>query len=156
MALDHALLAQSHSITKLNVASGSQISNRASAIISRLKADNHDQPALVVLTAKAPVANKLISIVEIAKRELPICYQYNALSSATTEIASAPPPSGPAEHAQTGATENNNDDDQESDDDAFETVGAAETAATTTKRNVSIMTIYLSSVPVRDLKIAYG
>ncbi|WPG98379.1 Hypothetical protein R9X50_00116900 [Acrodontium crateriforme] len=151
MALDHAVLAQTYTITNLNVASGSQISQRAATIIATLKRHHADKPALVILTAKAPVANKLISIVEIAKRELSTCYQYNALSHLTTEITTRPPSAPARQPDDTTAT----DDPQLSDDEAFESMHAAQTPSTT-KRNVSVLTIYLSSISIRDLKLAYG
>jgi len=88
------------------------------------------------------VANKLISVVEIAKRELKDndqkVYQYNVLGSEL--IHSAP------------ATKDAVDQDAMSDNEpAFE-----KTEERSTVRNVPTMTIYLSLASVKELKQAYG
>ena len=146
MELDEAALAQKYDLLKLKVIGSSQISKVTSTIISKLAASSTEgKPTIVVLTAKARYAGKLISIVEIAKRETGAngtkYFQYNALSTEMVNIAR-----DSKEGGEGGGNES---------DDAFETMGAPKLASTK-KRAVPIMTTYLSTTSVRELKSAYG
>lgn len=151
MAFDNSSLEASHSLVRLNVSSAHQISNRTSAIISRLnpseKSSEDQKTVVVVLTAKAKAAGKLISIVEIAKRELNKdaikCYQYTSLSSEVVEIERHPKGS------------KKDGGDGEESDDAFQTMGEVKESATK-KRSMPVLTIYLSRSPVKELKAAFG
>ena len=136
-------LSSKYTILQLSVISSSSISNRTTSLISHIQSTPADnKPAVVALHAKAPVVNKLISIVEIAKRELKgnnqKVYQYNALGS---EVVQSTP-----------ATKSATDQDAMSDDEpAFE-----QTEQKTTTRNVPTMTTYLSLTSIKELKQAYG
>jgi hypothetical protein len=136
-------LSVKYTVLQLSVISSSSISNRTTSLITHIKSTLADsKPAIVALHAKAPVVNKLISIVEIAKRDLRAdnqkIYQYNALSS---ELVQSTP-----------ATNHATDQDAMSDDEpAFE-----KTEQKTTVRNVPTMTTYLSLTSVKELKQAYG
>lgn len=136
-------LSAKYTVLPLSVISSSSISNRTTSLITLIKSTPADnKPAVVALHAKAPVANKLISIVEIAKRELKEngqnFYQYNALGS---ELLQSTP-----------ATKDAIDQDAMSDDEpAFE-----KTEQSTTVRNVPTMTVYLSLASVKELKQTYG
>lgn len=146
MELDEAALAQKHELVKLKIVGSTQISKATATIICKLaESPSDDKSTIVVLTAKARYANKLISIVEIAKRETAAngtkYFQYNALSSEMIEVARESEKSG----------EKAGDES----DDAFETMGAPKLAGTK-KRAVPIMTTYLSTTSVRELKSAYG
>ncbi|KEQ93427.1 hypothetical protein AUEXF2481DRAFT_6936 [Aureobasidium subglaciale EXF-2481] len=130
-------------LLELSVISSTSISNRTTALIAHIKSTPADEkPAVVALKAKAPVANKLISIVEIAKRELKEAgtniYQYNALGS---ELIESKP-----------ATKDTTDDAALPDEEpAFQHVEQK-----TTVRNVPVMTAYLSLVPIKELRDAHG
>lgn len=151
MAFDNASLQASHNLVHLNVSSAHQISNRTSAVISRLSPS--EQPSdgqktvVVTLTAKAKAAGKLISIVEIAKRELKNegvkCFQYTALSSALIDVKRRP--KGDKRDAV----------GEDESDDAFETMGEVKESATK-KRSVPIITIYLSRTSVKELRVDFG
>lgn len=151
MAFDNASLRATHSLLPLNVSSAHQISNRTSAIISRLnpgeQSSDDQKTVIVMLTAKAKAAGKLISIVEIAKRELTSagirCYQYTALGSELVEIE---------RHSK--STKKGAAGEGESDD-AFETMGGLQESATK-KRSMPVLTIYLSRASVKELKVAFG
>ena len=155
MHVDETLLSQKYELVKLSVNNGTQLSNRTAAVIARLEsASTHGKPVMVVLTAKARVANKLISVVEIAKRELNAegvkCFQYNALTSEMIEIERNP------KKTTNGDGPNVVQPDAESDsEDAFETMEARESTIMK-KRLVPIMTTYLCNTPVKELKNAYG
>lgn len=136
-------LSAKYTLLQLSVISSSSISNRTTCLIAHIKSTPDDnKPAIVALHAKAPVANKLISIVEIAKRELKEnglkVYQYNALGS---ELIQSTP-----------ATKDATNQDAMSDEEpAFEKVKQR-----TAVRNVPTMTTYLSLSPIKELKQAYG
>lgn len=136
-------LSAKYTVLQLSVISSSSISNRTTSLVNHIKSTPADnKPPIVALHAKAAVANKLISVVEIAKRELKDndqkVYQYNVLGSEL--IHSAP------------ATKDAVDQDAMSDNEpAFE-----KTEERSTVRNVPTMTIYLSLASVKELKQAYG
>ncbi|KAI5196892.1 hypothetical protein E4T39_07586 [Aureobasidium subglaciale] len=130
-------------LLELSVISSTSISNRTTALLAHIKSTPGDStPAVVALKAKASVANKLVSIVEIAKRELKDAgskvYQYNALAS---ELIESKP-----------ATKDTTDHVALSDEEAaFQDVEQK-----TTVRNVPVMTTYLSLEPIKELRNAHG
>ncbi|KAG9668081.1 hypothetical protein KCU99_g9999, partial [Aureobasidium melanogenum] len=136
-------LSAKYTLLQLSVISSSSISNRTTSLIAHIKSTPADsKPAIVALHAKAPVANKLISIVEIAKRELKEnglkIYQYNALASELIETT----------HTTKDAT---NQDAMSDEEPAFEKVEQRSAV-----RNIPTMTTYLSLDPIKELKQAYG
>lgn len=144
MALEELKLSTGQDLINLNIASGTQISTRTADIVRNLKAS----PAKIVrLSTKSRNAGKLISIVEIAKRELKAqgveVFQYNALSSETVEV----------ERKKAGVADGARD--VSDDDDAFETMGAKELQGMK-KRVVPVMTTYLSTESVAELKARFG
>lgn len=148
MEMDDAILSQDYSVTKINVAGSTQISKATTTTITKLNDPTFNGKAVLIsLIAKARYANKLISIVEIAKRTMSAngtkCFQYNALSS---ELVDMPRKI----HDHEAGTEEANDSDG-----AFETMGEP-MASDKKKRAVPIMTTYLSTVSVKELKAAYG
>ena len=70
MAVDEKTLAEHHEIIHISCQSNTQISAKATKIISALSASKdttenaNQKPALVILVAQSRWANKLISIVE--------------------------------------------------------------------------------------------
>jgi hypothetical protein len=153
MAVDEKSFADSHEITRITCQSNTQISPKATNIISTLskaKDSESAKPALVIIVAQSRWANKLISIVEIAKRDLESkgvkVFQYNALSSEIVEIERKPKPKGLGATAQDG---------EASEDDAFQTIGAAEEGGLK-KRAVPVMTTYLATQPVKALRMEFG
>ena len=154
MAVDEKTLAEHHEIIRISCQSNTQISAKATKIISGLSApkdaENANKPALVILIAQSRWANKLISIVEIAKRDLESkgvkVFQYNALSSEIVEIERKPRPKGVGAAAEHG---------EASDDDAFQTMGAGEEGGMK-KRAVPVMTTYLTTQPVKALRTEFG
>lgn len=154
MAVDEASLAATHSITRISCQSNTQISPKATKIISALTTKLEDaenaKPALVILVAQSRWANKLISIVEIAKRDLESkgvkVFQYNALSSEIVKVERKPKSKGVGAAAEDG---------EASDDDAFQTMGAEEEGGLK-KRAVPVMTTYLAMQPVKALRMEVG
>lgn len=159
MAVDEKSLAEHHDIINISCQSNTQISAKATKIISALSASNDTtanagkKPALVILVAQSRWANKLISIVEIAKRDLEAkgvkVLQYNALSSEIVEIERKPRPKSVGAAPATAA------DGDASEDEAFQTMGAGEEGGLK-KRAVPVMTTYLTTHPVKALRMEFG
>jgi hypothetical protein len=120
------------------------------------------------LTAQAKVANKLISIVEIVKREARKVdpgrnvFQYSELTTKMIEIPRNPRPRATG-HAAPAQPRGNGDDavhndvedpDEDEKERAFQTM--AEPGPTTKLRQIPVMTIYLATTSVRELKSAFG
>lgn len=150
MLVDEAALAQKYDVIKFTVAGSTQLSSRTAAVVAKLKSPLPDsKPVIIVaLTAKARIASKLISIVEIAKREMAASkidiYQYNALGSEISEIGPRPEKKKVAQLNSDGES-----------DDAFEIMGAHD-ADEVTKRSAPLMTTYLSTTSIKELRNAYG
>lgn len=158
MSFSESSLQDRYDLVNLSVAGGTQISSRTSTVISKLTSSSNNnnneevqKPIIIALTASAKTAGKLISIAEIAKREITAkrgtVFQYNALSSKMVEI-----PRRTKKGTHRGAEQ---EGDEVESDDAFEVMGAVPESETV-KRNVPVMTVYLSSVSVKELKDAYG
>ena len=167
-------LSSVYNIHAINIISSTSISTKATTMIKHLTTEPQQDAKSTIckLTARSNVANKLISIVEIAKREILASssrsdarhdggslYQYSALGS---EMVTLKPPTTEKKTArQEGltadgdveaavATNNNNDDDE----DAFEVMKGPEQKEKI--RAVPVLTVYLSRVSVKELKKAYG
>jgi hypothetical protein len=159
MAVDEKTLAEHHEIIHISCQSNTQIFAKATKIISALSAakdatteNTNKKPALVILVAQSRWANKLISIVEIAKRDLETkgvkVFQYNALSSEIVEVERKPRPKG------VGAAPAAEEGDA-SEDEAFQTMGAGEEGGVK-KRAVPVMTTYLTTQSVKALRTELG
>jgi hypothetical protein len=186
MAFDDSTLSETHEITRLSIQSNTQISAKATNVISKLSAtqdssadDTTAKPPLIVLRAQSRWASKLISIVEIAKRNLESppttssggdtnssvkVFQYSSLSTEMIEIERKPKPKGLVGGAQTlpgGEGEGSDDDDE----GAFQTMGASSAATAGSgegedgglkKRAVPVLTVYLATRPVKILRSEFG
>lgn len=139
-----------YEVVAMRVQSSTQISARASAIVARLATPTVEGGRATVVTMKAQprVANKMITIVEIAKRELASkgldAYQYNALSSELKEIEGARKPDAAEEPVA-----------EVDSDDAFEEMGSV-AALAPKKRAIPALTIYLANAPVKELRLQFG
>ncbi|KAK5019625.1 hypothetical protein LTR60_000205 [Cryomyces antarcticus] len=183
-ALAH--LTEKYDVKAMRIVSSSKIEEKATRLLNELWNDfdllsRACKPAIVALSAKERSNQKLISVIEIAKRALTErglrCFQYNRLlpkvvelkekEPDTTELARKPKGVTPAEWAaQRARTGNRPDvamDDDDEEEEAFETLGATHRtsnpsagAARKKLRAVPVLTIYMSRVPVRDLKDEYG
>ena len=161
MAIDEKTLAEHHETIHISCQSNTQISAKATKIISALSAPKEatsenpttKKPALIILIAQSRWANKLISIVEIAKRDLEAkgikVFQYNALSSEIVEIERKPRPKG------IGAAIPAAEDGDASENEAFQTMGAGEEGGVK-KRAVPVLTVYLATRPVKGLRSEFG
>ena len=155
MQVDETLLSQKTELIKLSITGSSHISNRTAAVIAKLESPSGDGKAVIVaLTAKSRAANKMVSIVEIAKRELASrdvkCFQYNALTAEMADIERI------SKEAANGTDQSVSRPNAGSDsEDAFETMGA-HNGSGLKKRLLPVMTTYLCNTSVKELKNAYG
>ena len=173
MAFDDAALSETHTITRLSIQSNTQISAKATNVISKLSpttqekdssktdTDTNAKPPLIILRAQSRWASKLISIVEIAKRNLESpdsgikIFQYSFLSSEMVEIERKPKPKGLGAPLPEG--------EGSDDEDAFQTMGASAPTASSgqdeggmKKRAVPVLTVYLATRPVNGLRSEFG
>lgn len=185
-----------YDISTMSIISSSKIETKVKTLLARLEnfswANKDGKPAIVVLSAKAAVAGKMVSVVEIAKREIETqkakWWQYSRVYGQITELKEKPGkgpkggktlfewenerarkedagPNDMGEEAQ-DSTMADVEGVDEVEEDAFEPVGqnGDETHVTPTEmiearkkiRAVPVMTIYMSRVPVVELKQAYG
>jgi len=144
-------LDDNYNILRLGVISSNSISSRTTLLVKHLSQKSSDgKHAIASMHAKSPVANKLISIVEIAKRDISEAgqkvFQYSAISFESISVkrtvkdkASRPENAG---HGDSMADE---------EDVAFEVMGKTEK-----RRDIPVLTIYLSLSPIKELRDAYG
>ncbi|KAK3110886.1 hypothetical protein LTR53_014377 [Teratosphaeriaceae sp. CCFEE 6253] len=152
MAVTEETLAEKYTLIRYSVVSSTQIASRVAAIISGLtqQTEQGEKPVIVCLTAQAKVASKLVSVVEIAKRDLASkgvrCFQYSALDSRLVDV--------PRQPRKKANDRTHGDNDAEDPDDDFEVMPDPNGA--TKKRNMAVMAVYLSTTAVRDLRVEYG
>jgi hypothetical protein len=171
-----ASLVAAHEIHNLIVISSSRIQGKVSTIIETLGSFSFvaaTKPNVVLLHAKSPVSSKLISIIEIAKREIAKAggkwYQYNFLGQtrAAQEKKSAAMKGtgftlGGKISLDTDAMEVDNKEDShgvDEEDSTFETMKTPLERAIEGKPKVQaipLMAVFLSRVRIDALKTAYG
>jgi hypothetical protein len=192
MAFDDSTLSETHTITRLSIQSNTQISAKATNVISKLSATQQDssatnsaetntKPPLIILRAQSRWASKLISIVEIAKRNLESppsttsggdssssgikVFQYSSLSTEIVEFERKPKPKGLVGGARL-LPEGEGEDEDDDDEGAFQTMGASSAATAASgekesggglkKRAVPVLTVYLAGKPVKALRSEFG
>ncbi|KAJ8057973.1 hypothetical protein OCU04_013146 [Sclerotinia nivalis] len=160
-------LTRTHQTTEMSILSSSQIQKKASRILSILSTFSFSDPTphVVLLSAKAPVACKLISIAEIVKRELAKSgakwFQYNVVGELSTTI--------PRNYTEIGKDENEKEAEEEGDvemkdegeEEAFEVMKtpferALEAEERPKIRGLATLSLYLSRVRIESLKKIYG
>lgn len=152
-ASDAFNLESKYNVISLNVISSSQISNRTTLVIKHLTTElaESSKPVLCRLHAKSDVASKLISITEIAKRELHAknikVYQYSGLSSEITTWK----PKANIKDMFKDPTMVEADAAEEREEDTFQTMPQKEKI-----RSVPVLTVYLATKSIKDLKAALG
>ena len=185
-----------YEFSAMSIISSSKIETKVKTLLARVAAFSWATPGakpnVVVLSAKAGVANKMISVVEIAKRELEAegakWWQYSRVHSQITElkektskgtdggktlaqweIEQAAKSGAEPQDLKNGADDSamtDADGEEEVDEDAFETAApngnevtsapAEEIPARKKIRAVPVLTIFMSRVPVNELKQEYG
>ncbi|KAF7866740.1 hypothetical protein EAF04_005582 [Stromatinia cepivora] len=160
-------LTRTHQTTHMSILSSSQIQKKASRILSILSTFSFSDPAphVVLLSAKAPVACKLISIAEIVKRELAKngakWFQYNVVGELSATIPRNYTEIGKSENEKEGVEEGDVEMKDEGEEEAFEVMKtpferALEAEERPKIRGVATLSLYLSRVRVESLKKLYG
>ena len=179
----------------MSIVSSARIEQKVRSLLSHLArfsfADPKAKPGVVILHAKASVAGKMISVIEIAKRNIEKergkWWQYSSVHGEITELKekmTKAPHSRKTllewEKEQKDGAEGGTGEVQEvtkesttahephpaEEEDAFETMGQGdpnngvisieETEPRKKLRSVPIMTVYMSRVPLAELKQAFG
>lgn len=141
-----------YDILRLNVISSNTITGRTAALVKHLDQSSvGDKRSIASLRARATVANKLISVVEIAKRELlqnkQKVYQYSSITSENINLKSS---QKDATNKQPGG-DNVAEDAVDDEEVAFEVMKPKDKI-----RDVPVLTVYLSMAPVKELQDLYG
>jgi hypothetical protein len=187
MAFDETTLSETHTITRLSIQSNTQISAKATNVISKLSPSENSttdpstsKPPLIILRAQSRWASKLISIVEIARRNLESppsttsggdssssgikVFQYSSLSTEIVEFERKPKPKGLVGGAR--ILPEGEGEEEDDDEGAFQTMGASSAATAASgekesegglkKRAVPVLTVYLAGKPVKALRSEFG
>lgn len=162
-------LAGSYDLTTMNIISSSKIElkvKRALEILAEYPAVPPAKSKVIRLHAKAPVASKLITIVEIAKREIKKdggkWFQYNKVEEIMEEQKPKSQDKGKSKDKQSGETKTDEGEDKqgsEEDAEEFETMKTPFERSIEGKpkvRAVPIMITYLSRVRIDTLKKEHG
>ncbi|KAI1476290.1 hypothetical protein F4774DRAFT_393713 [Daldinia eschscholtzii] len=138
-----------------SIISSSKIQKKVAGILQHLTNRTTGKTSVIVLRAKAPDTGKLVSIAEIAKRELGkrtddarVWFQYIALGEELKEI---PRGDGNTIIEETKLADNG-DDDFEIMKTPFERAIEGQPRW----RGIPVMSLFLSPVPIEELKKRYG
>lgn len=169
------LPASTNEVTTMSILSSAHIEQKVTRVLDILSTFPplpNERPRVVMLHAKAPVAAKMISIAEIAKRELTKegakWFQYNKVeqmmvqqTKANPKMAAAPSKTEEAAAAEGKAASDAEDkeDEEEEEAAAFETMKTPferENEGKPKMKAVPVMSLYLSRVRVDSLRKRYG
>jgi hypothetical protein len=155
-------LTATYDVTSINVLSSTHIQKKVTqtlALLSEYPAVG--KPKVVLLHAKAPVASKLITIVEITKREIAKSggkwFQYNKIEEIMVEQKEVPKKDKGKDEEGNAAGDEDEQDEEEAM--AFETMKTPFERAIEGKpkvRGVPVMTLYLSRFRIDSLRRAFG
>jgi hypothetical protein len=166
-------LATDHEVTTMSILSTAHIQQKVTRVLGILSTFPHIPPAkpgVVLLHSKASVASKMITITEIAKREITKSggkwFQYSRVESVMVEEKKGPKKTDmKLETATKGKEEDSmvvtGMDDPESEEatEAFETMKTPFERAIEGRpklRAVPVMMLYLSRIRIDSLRKAYG
>ncbi|KAI0095515.1 hypothetical protein F4814DRAFT_185456 [Daldinia grandis] len=138
-----------------SIISSSKIQKKVVSILRHLARPATSKTNVIVLRAKAPDTGKLVSIAEIAKRELEkqadnarIWFQYIALGEEIKEI--------PRRDGNTIIEETKLGDTGDDDFETMKTPFEREIEGQPRWRGIPVMSLFLSPVPIEELKKRYG
>lgn len=159
---------ESYNVVTMQIISSSKMSSKIARSLDTLvlgkinMADVKCKPGLVVMYAKAATASKLVSVVEVVKREIgqkgEKWYQYNALDETMVVIPRRQPKSEKGGQGKRQIDEMQVDG-YEAEESYFETMKTKQERmleGTDRQRAVPVLTVYLSRVSIEKLKMKYG
>ncbi|PNS19561.1 hypothetical protein CAC42_7405 [Sphaceloma murrayae] len=147
-----------HNTVTFKIAPGNKVTDRTSSVLKSLKSVSNgdaipEKPPLVCLHARGDVANKLVTVTEIVKRQLASegtkVYQYSVLGSEMVKTKQKADGQGRGVSAGRGGDDDAGEEVE--DADAFEVMGGKEKV-----RNMPILTVYLVLAPIQKLKRLHG
>ncbi|OTB16677.1 hypothetical protein K445DRAFT_366020 [Daldinia sp. EC12] len=138
-----------------SIISSSKIQKKVAGILQHLTNRTTNKTSVIVLRAKAPDTGKLVSIAEIAKRELGkrtddahFWFQYIALGEELKEI--------PRGDGNTIIEETKLADTGDDDFEIMKTPFERAIEGQPRWRGIPVMSLFLSPVPIEELKKRYG
>lgn len=152
-----AELSNAYDITTMNIISSSSINKKATRALEVLGTypvdkSRGEKEKIMVLQAKAKVASKMVSVVEICKRDIGKeggkWFQYSAVGEVRVEII-----------GEDGGGKGEKAVESEDEDESFETMKTPFERAIEGKpkvRAVPVITVYLSRVRIDSLRKAHG
>lgn len=172
-------LVEKYNFFTMSIGASSKIEQKVRNLLKRSRPvtanDSSAKPGVVILTAKSDTAQKMVSIVEIAKRAITNdggqTWQYNKLQAQATELKKKPryteagktileskKQSNQEEDdvVAEGADEKQGIEDEREDEEAFQTMGRRQVMALDPNRPkiraIPVMNIYFSQFPVPELR----
>jgi hypothetical protein len=163
-------LMESYTVATLNIISSTKIQAKVArtldTVLKRFSFTGPAKPNIVMLYAKAPVASKMITIIEIVKREVESAggkwYQYNRLDTEVNVYSRKAAGAKTGNEVVDGNMEvdvEKNGGESSDEEPAFETMKTTVEKVTgegSKSRVMPVMCIYLSRVRIEKLKAAYG
>jgi hypothetical protein len=166
-------LTRTHDLTTMTIISSTQIQTKVLRVLENLSvypAPPNEKPRVVMMKAKAGVASKMISIAEIAKREIGKgggkWFQYNAVEGVMEELQMEVKKGKKATEMEDkekgrggGEGEGKEEEESEEETTAFETMKTPFERVNEEKakvRAVPNMSLYLARVRIDSLRKAYA
>lgn len=153
-------------IENMNIISASSIQKKVTRAVDAIVGRTAPKQVVVELRAKAPVTSKMISVVEIAKRQIALkgekWYQYSKVEQVLLERKAEGKnlqDSKKTKEKEDGPIEQDNKDEEDEEEEAFETMKTPFERANEGAikvRAMPVMTIYLTHARIDELKKAYG
>jgi hypothetical protein len=151
-----------HTVTFISIISSTSIEKKVTATLTHLStfpAVSPAKEAVVMLHSKAKVASKLITVVEIAKREVAAgggkWFQYNVVGTVMEEQKENAI-SGIEKGSKEGEEDESGDEEEETGFETMKTPFERAIEGKSKVRAVQTMTTYLSRVRIEGLRKTYG
>ncbi|OBT63924.1 hypothetical protein VE03_05998 [Pseudogymnoascus sp. 23342-1-I1] len=154
--LHTSLTPTTHTIHATQIITSTKMQTKISTLLTQLRSFSFSAPAakpvIVIAWAKAKAAGKLVSVVEVVKREIAgeggVWFQYNGLGEGVGGV--------PREGEEGEEGEGEEGAEQEEGFEKMKTRIERAIEGTEKVRSVPVMTVYLSRVRVEALREAYG
>ncbi|KAK7542231.1 uncharacterized protein J3D65DRAFT_613055 [Phyllosticta citribraziliensis] len=149
-----------HASHTIHVVASSKIQAKVRAVLTALSSNPSPEAdnVVVLLQARAPAANKLISVAEIAKRELEherrSWWSYVGVKGLLVELGSKDNRKPSKQGGSDASQDAEQDESSDAEDDAFEPLPGQRDQKKV--RNVPVMNLYLATKPIPALRTPYG
>ncbi|CAF9905106.1 MAG: hypothetical protein GOMPHAMPRED_003038 [Gomphillus americanus] len=156
-------LLQKYSFARMSIKSNSKINSKVKNLLAHMSrfsfADKNPRPGVIVIDARASDATKMLSVIEIAKREIEAeersgkWFQYSRVSSELTKIPRQ------LKNASNQMEDDAPDRDEAESDNKHDAVASKDPATEdidTKLRAVPVLTIYMTRISIPELKQEFG